>query len=329
LKRIVLVSFDPVSDPFVDELSMLLEGSRHRIIALRLSNPGAVISVSQPVEDWTELDQFISGADPGECKDDIRTTGAAPPMRNPAPISPALLRDKEITAINLMLESILEGDLVITFLEAGFKDSPIPACYFSSVVMKKMAFSLCMVIKRGPIVSIERVEELNRLYLDLGMHFHCVVGLSPVIHAQRRVLELSHLLRHLGDLVFRPGVINLDLADLLVTSKGGTVLVMTWGLAQPGSRAAKTSIRNAIGNPLCDVDLATVRKALIHVVSNQDMTLQDSLVATEFLRTKIKETARIIWGVTLVDDPEEDMEVMIIMATTPMELLIHWYNREI
>ena len=59
MRRLVLVSFDPVADPFVDELSMLLEGARHRIIALRLSNPGAVISVSQPVEDWTELDQFI------------------------------------------------------------------------------------------------------------------------------------------------------------------------------------------------------------------------------------------------------------------------------
>jgi cell division protein FtsZ len=149
-----------------------------------------------------------------------------------------------------------------------------------------------------------------------------------MIHSHKRLLEVSQLMRHLGDLVFRPGVVNLDLADLLVTSKGGIVLIMTCGTAQPGSRAAKTSIRNAIGNPLCDVDLSTVRKALIHVVSNQNMTLEDSLVATEFLRTRIRETARIIWGVTLVDDPEEDMEVLLIMATTPMELLIHWYNAE-
>jgi cell division protein FtsZ len=112
----------------------------------------------------------------------------------------------------------------------------------------------------------------------------------------------------------------------MLTSKGGSILVMTWGAARPGGNRAATSVKDALTKPLCDIDLRSVRKALVNVVGSGDLTLEDSLVASEVLRRRVKDKSHIIWGVSLVEGMEDDMEVFLILSTTPMELLLHWYS---
>jgi len=323
MRRIVLVTFDAVSDRMMEDLTVLLERSEHRIVCLRFSHPYEPISVSQPEEVWGSGEP-----DDGSVRSRDDDPSHDRPSQNLRPISPVLLRVDEAQAITRLLEDIYEGDLVLTFMDSESRDLVIPASYFSGASIRKGAFSIGVLIRRGPIRSRDRLEEINKVFLDLGLHFHGVAGLSPAVHRERRFLELAHLVRHLGTLVFKPGLVNLDLADLLITSKGGTALVMTWGMAQPGGRPSRTSIKDAIRNPLCDIDLSSVRKALVHVVSDSDLTLEDSLISTEYLRSKIRDNARIIWGVTLTHDPDEEMEVLLVLATTPIELLMHWYSRD-
>ncbi|MDG6225084.1 MAG: hypothetical protein QCI82_06180 [Candidatus Thermoplasmatota archaeon] len=326
----VLVSFNPLTDRLIGEISTMLEGSPHRIVAVSSNAPSTPISLSLPEEDWSDcMETTSSECDKGlignNTISDNRGSHTSGQLRNM--ISPVLLKDHEIVFVNDALEHIYEGDLVICFVDSDSKESIMPVSFLSSSCISKGAFSLCMVIKRGTFRNIGALEDMNRMILDLGGHFHGVVCLSPTMYRERRYLELAHLIRHLGDLVFRSGIVNLDLADLLITSKGGTALIMTWGVAQPGGYKSRSSIRNALGNPLCDIDLSTVRKAMIHVISHKDLTLEDSLEATEFLRSRIKDNARLIWGVTLTEDNEEDMEILLVLATTPIELLLHWYGK--
>jgi len=328
IRRMVIVSMDAVSDSVKDEIGQLLEGARHRILSMSFSDPGSLSVISDPEEDWSGM-EGIDYSDPAEpsMEGPIAPDGRPADVRHSVPpVSPVLLRSGELSCAEAVLENIFRGDLVITLMDSSSRDMVIPACYFSSCVMRKGAFSMSMVIRRGSFKRMSDLEEVNRLFLDLGLHHHGVIGLSPAVHRERRFLELAILVRHLGDMVFLPGVVNLDLADLMITSKGGTALVMSWGTSHTGGRGARTSIVEAIGNPLCDIDLSTVRKAMVHVVSHRDLTLEDSLVGTEFLQKRIRENARIIWGVTLVEDPDAELEVLIILATTPMELLLHWYS---
>ena len=329
MRRLVLVSFDDISDLLLKEVASMLEGAPHRIVGILSIKPGDPMSISQPEEDWSDS---VEGSSPGT---DERTGPSALKQHpsshmnvNPnSMISPVLLKEKEMRVVEAMLDVIYEGDLVICLIDSDSRDNVIPLGFFSSSCISRGAFCLCMVSKRGSFRNISVLEEMNRMILDLNPYFHGVVCLSPAVHRERRFLELAHLLRHLSDLIFRTGIVNLDLADLMITSKGGTALTMTWGVAQPGGSASRSSIKNALGNALCDVDLSSVRKAMIHVISNHDLTLFDSLEGTEYLRSRIKDNARLIWGVTLTDEMEEDMEILLILATTPIELLLHWYGR--
>ena len=243
-------------------------------------------------------------------------------------LSPHSISNQEHDNVERLMEDIGPGDLVLSFIEAGSADPVAPASFFSHQVIERDGFSICYVLNKGRISSYSMLEKLNREYQKLTLHFHGIVAIPPRITNYGRYIDIARSIRHLSEMVFCPGMVNLDHADLSILSRGGNVLVITIGSAQPGGIAAATSVDDALINPMCDIELGNIRKAIVNVVGNEKMTLEDSLVAAEVLKKRIKGDARIIWGVTLGEDHDDEMEVFIILATTPVELLTHWYSME-
>ncbi|MGA1848530.1 MAG: hypothetical protein ACMUHB_04235 [Thermoplasmatota archaeon] len=324
MRRVFLVSFDRSSDRIIDHLVPILQGTPYPTLyrTTEMDDFGKL----GPMEDvWDEVpfdeetlideDRAIYGSLTGV----VRTSG----MKS----SPHLLRPEEVEQVTEMEASVDKGDLVISFMDISSRDIAPKASYFSTLVMNRDAFSLCFLSSKGSFKDIKEIEKLNREFLDLTMNFHGLVALSPRITRIGNYIDIAHMLRHLVEMNFRSGVINLDQADMLTTSRAGSILVMTWGAARPGGNPAATSVKDALSNQLCDIDLKTVRKALVNVVGSRELTLEDSLVASEVLRKRVRPNARIIWGVNILEDHMEDMEVFLILSTTPMELLLHWYSR--
>lgn len=337
MNKIVLVSFDKKSDVVADHLIPLLAGSSHPIIIRRADDPDSA--------DWIEgNDEIIERyryPDLEKMNDISKLTGAEEGVKGDggrfksktnhgnhagSMLSPHSVSVQDFDLVQKLLDGINPGDMVISMIDIASVDRILPARFFSGEVLNLGGSSFCIALNKGRFKSIHDLELMNKEYLDLGLQFNGVIALPPKVIKHRRYMDIANLIRHLSKMMFSPGVVNLDHADLLITSRGGTVLTMTWGVAQPGGNGAATSVNDALTNPLCQVDLATVRKALVNVVGGADLSLEDSLVAAEVLKRRIREDARIIWGVTLIDENEEDMEVFLILATTPLELLLHWYS---
>ena len=325
MRKVFMVSFDHSSDRTIDHLVPILAGTPYRINYRTTEMDDYASLGPEGPEDGGEdaSDEVIIGEDRA-----IYSTlsGVTGPLKKH--MSAHLLNAEEVSLIDEMEERVERGDLVLSFLDIGSKDRIMSASYFSSRVMAKDAFSLCLFTSKTAFRDFKQVESLNREFLDLSMGFHGIVGIPPGVSRVGNFIDIAHMIRHLVEMTFRSGVINLDQADLLSTSRGGSVLIMTWGAARPGGNPAATSTKDALMNPLCDVDLSTVRKALVNVMGSRELTLEDSLVASEVLRKRIRTNARIIWGVSIIQDHGEDMEVFLILATTPMELLTHWYSKQ-
>lgn len=236
------------------------------------------------------------------------------------------LSDDSIQILDKLLEDIDRGDMVLILMDMERKQGQISASYLSERAILQGAFTMGFVLRTGNFRDMGQIEDLNRDLLKLSRSFNGMVGIPPRVTSEGRNIDLAHLIRHLTDMAFTPGIVNLDHADLMLTTKGGAILVMTWGAAMPGGDRAATSVRDALTKSLCDVDLRSVRKALVNVVGSGDLTLEDSLVASEVLKKRIRPNSNIIWGVSIVEGMEEDMEVFLILSTTPMELLLHWYS---
>ncbi len=129
---------------------------------------------------------------------------------------------------------------------------------------------------------------------------------------------LTNAVKGITEMVTKPGLINLDFADLrTILSRGGAAMI---GLGE--SKAGEASetraleaVENALTSPLLDVDISEANKALINVIGGADMTLREAEMIVETVSSKIHPNAHIIWGAMIDEEiPKNQIQAMVVIA---------------
>ena len=114
------------------------------------------------------------------------------------------------------------------------------------------------------------------------------------------------------DLMVRPGLINLDFADVRAVMNEMGKAMMGTGEAEGDDRALKAS-EKAIANPLLDeISLKGARGVLINVTGGFDLTLFELDEAANRIREEVDPEANIIVGSTLDPSMEGVMRVSVV-----------------
>ncbi len=114
------------------------------------------------------------------------------------------------------------------------------------------------------------------------------------------------------DLMVRPGLINLDFADVRAVMDEMGKAMMGTGEAEGADRAVKAA-EKAIANPLLDeISLKGARGVLINITGGYDMTLFELDEAANRIREEVDPEANIIVGSTLDTDMENAMRVSVV-----------------
>lgn len=129
---------------------------------------------------------------------------------------------------------------------------------------------------------------------------------------------LTNAVKGITEMITKPGLINLDFADLrTILSKGGAAMI---GLGESvtdkaSDTRALEAVENALTSPLLDVDISDAAKALVNVVGGSDMTLREAEMIVEAVATKINPSAHIIWG-AMIDEglPRSQVQAMVVIA---------------
>ncbi|MEE2860743.1 MAG: cell division protein FtsZ [Pseudomonadota bacterium] len=119
------------------------------------------------------------------------------------------------------------------------------------------------------------------------------------------------------DLMVRPGLINLDFADVrAVMDEMGKAMMGTGEAA--GDNRAQEAAERAIANPLLDeISLNGARGVLINITGGYDMTLFELDEAANVIRDKVDSDANIIVGSTL--DPDMDGTIRVSVVATGID----------
>ncbi len=116
------------------------------------------------------------------------------------------------------------------------------------------------------------------------------------------------------DLMVRPGLINLDFADVRAVMDEMGKAMMGTGEAQGDDRAVQAA-EKAIANPLLDeISLHGAKGVLINITGGYDLTLFELDEAANIIREKVDPDANIIVGSTL-DTTMEGMIRVSVVAT--------------
>lgn len=107
--------------------------------------------------------------------------------------------------------------------------------------------------------------------------------------------------RGITDLIVKPGLINLDFADIETVMKGMGKAMMGTGEAE-GDKRAIMSAEAALANPLIDeYSLKGARGLLINITGGNDITLFEVDEAANKIRAEVDPSAEILVGSTFED----------------------------
>jgi cell division protein FtsZ len=124
---------------------------------------------------------------------------------------------------------------------------------------------------------------------------------------------LMRSVKGITELITRPGLINLDFADVRTIMSNGGVAMIGLGEAE-GEMKSKDSVIKALRSPLLDVDISDATSALVNVVGGSNMSISDAETVVEEVYDRINPDARIIWGAQI--DPSLDNGIRTMLVVT-------------
>ena len=123
---------------------------------------------------------------------------------------------------------------------------------------------------------------------------------------------LLHSVKGITDLIMRPGLVNLDFADVKTTMSKAGMAIMGIGAASGENRALDAAER-AISHPLLeDINIRGAKGVLMNISSSSDITMEEMTEASERIYNEVGDEAEIIWGAVIDDEMGDEMRITVI-----------------
>ncbi len=118
----------------------------------------------------------------------------------------------------------------------------------------------------------------------------------------------------IAELITRPGLINVDFADVRTVMREMGTAMMGTGSATGDDRAEEAA-EKAISSPLLeDVDLAGARGILVNITAGMDMTIEEFETVGNAVKAFASENATVVVGTVI--DPEMHDELRVTVVAT-------------
>ncbi len=120
----------------------------------------------------------------------------------------------------------------------------------------------------------------------------------------------------ISDLITKPGVINLDFADVKTVMKEAGSALMAIGHGSGETRCIDAA-QQAIESPLLEMNIQGATGVLYNITGGTGLTLLETSEAAEVIRAAVDEEAEIIYGTSI--DPSLGDGVRITLIATGFE----------
>ncbi len=125
---------------------------------------------------------------------------------------------------------------------------------------------------------------------------------------------LRQAVQGISDLITKPGLINLDFADVKSIMKGMGMAFMGTGIASGENRAVDAA-QKAISSPLLiDTSIEGAHGVLINITGGRDITLLEVSKSSQLIHSLAHPDANIIFG-TVIDEGMKEMVKVTVIAT--------------
>ncbi len=124
---------------------------------------------------------------------------------------------------------------------------------------------------------------------------------------------LVNAVKGITELVTKPGLVNLDFADVRAVMSQGGLAMIGMGESDTDNRAFE-AVEKALNNPLIAVDINGATGALINVIGGPDITIREAQQICEAVSSKLDPEAKIIWGAQVEKSLGDTIRAMLIVT---------------
>lgn len=163
--------------------------------------------------------------------------------------------------------------------------------------------------------GLERLEDAVDTLIVIPNDKLLEIAPDLPLHTAFKVADeiLTNAVKGIAELVTKPGLINLDFADIRSIMQEGGVAMIGVGESNTENRAIE-AVEKAINNPLLDVDIAGATGALINVIGGSTMTLDEASAVMETITARLDGEAKVISGAQVSPDLQDIVRVMLIVT---------------
>ncbi len=143
---------------------------------------------------------------------------------------------------------------------------------------------------------------------------HMVDPKTPITEAFRYADDvLRQGIAGISDLIIKPGIINLDFADVrsIMRDAGSALMAIGHGT---GETRCIDAAKEAIESPLLEMNIQGATGVLYNITAGPSLTLLETSEAAEIIRAAADEDAEIIYG-TSIDETLGDTVMITLIAT--------------
>jgi cell division protein FtsZ len=224
------------------------------------------------------------------------------------------------------IAELLDGaDMVFVTAGMGGGTGTGAAPVVAEIAKELGILTVAVVTKPFPFEGKKRMRSAQEGIEELKEHVHSLItipneklqavlgGSTSLLDAFKAANEvLQGAVKGIADLIVRPGMINVDFADVrTVMSEMGTAMMCT-GTASGEGRAAEAA-QAAISSPLLeDVDLRGARGILINITANESIALDEFSEVGDIVSELASDDANVIIGTAIDPDMGDSISVTVV-----------------
>ncbi len=135
----------------------------------------------------------------------------------------------------------------------------------------------------------------------------------PFAEALKKADEvLLNATRGISEVITRPGLVNVDFADVRTVMQNGGAALMGTGVGRGESRAIEAA-QQAISSPLLDnVSVAGATGVLLNITGGEDLTLGEVTHISEIIHDAVGDEAEVIFGGVIEPSMQGEIRVTVI-----------------
>ncbi|MBT4494442.1 MAG: cell division protein FtsZ [Gammaproteobacteria bacterium] len=239
--------------------------------------------------------------------------------------NPAMGKDAALEDRDRIAEGLSGADMVFITAGMGGGTGTGAAPIVAEIAKELDVLTVAVVTKPFMFEGRKRMKIAEEGIIELSKHVDSLITIpneklltilgedTPLLEAFASVDDvLSGAVQGIADLIIRPGMINVDFADVRTVMSEMGMAMMGSGYSS-GKDRARTAAEAAISSPLLeDVDFTGARGVLVNIAAGRDISLGEFSEVGATVEEFASENATVVVGTVIDESMGEELRVTVV-----------------